>query len=160
GVGCLFLPKDAAQAARGKQLFEEIVAEEGQRFLGWRPLVTDNHSLGASALAVEPAMEQAFVGWGSRIADPDQFERKLYVIRKRFEREIAALGLDDHKYFYFPSLSCYTLVYKGMLTPEQLDEYFAADLRDERLQSALCMFHSRFSTNTFPSWELAHPYRM
>ena len=105
-------------------------------------------------------MYHAFVGRGPTIADADAFERKLYVIRKRFETEIEDSGLDDHKFFYFASLSCRTLVYKGMLTPDQLGAYFADDLGDERLVSALCMFHSRFSTNTFPSWELAHPYRM
>ncbi|MBV8610144.1 MAG: glutamate synthase subunit alpha, partial [Singulisphaera sp.] len=90
----------------------------------------------------------------------DRFERKLYVIRKRFETAIEISRMQDHKFFYFASLSGRTLVYKGMLTPEQLGRYFANDLDDERLESALCMFHSRFSTNTFPSWELAHPYRM
>ncbi len=92
--------------------------------------------------------------------DADRFERKLYAIRKRFEKEIEESGLDDHKYFYFSSLSCQTLVYKGMLTTEQLGHYFADDLGDPLCTSALCMFHSRFSTNTFPSWQLAHPYRM
>ena len=92
--------------------------------------------------------------------DSDAFERKLYVIRKRFETEIAESGLDDHKYFYFSSLSCRTLVYKGMLTPSQVAVYFDDDLGDPLLSSAICMFHSRFSTNTFPSWQLAHPYRM
>ena len=92
--------------------------------------------------------------------DADRFERKLYVIRKRFEKEIEDSGLDDRKYFYFSSLSCRTLVYKGMLTTEQLGQYFADDLDNSLCTSALCMFHSRFSTNTFPSWELAHPYRM
>ncbi|HET6384218.1 MAG TPA: glutamate synthase large subunit, partial [Armatimonadota bacterium] len=159
GAGCLFLPKDTDQAHRGKLLFEQIVEEEGQRFLGWRQVPTDNRTLGDTALNVEPCMEHAFVGAGPNITDPDHLERKLYVIRKRFERAIAETGLSDHRYFYFPSLSCYTIVYKGMLTTEQLDEYFP-DLHDETLQSALCMFHSRFSTNTFPSWELAHPYRM
>ncbi len=160
GVGTLFLPRNADSQAHGKRLLENIVADEGQTFLGWRHLPTDNHSLGASSLAVEPDMEQTFVGWGPNITDPDQFERKLYVIRKRFETAIQAAHVDDKHYFYFPSLSCYTLVYKGMLTPGQLDEYFANDLQDKRLASAFCMFHSRFSTNTFPSWELAHPYRV
>ncbi len=105
-------------------------------------------------------MFHALVGRGPRIKDADAFERKLYVIRKVFETRIRDSGLDDHKYFYFASLSCRTLVYKGMLTPEQLGHYFADDLGDPSLVSALCLFHSRFSTNTFPSWELAHPYRM
>jgi glutamate synthase (NADPH/NADH) large chain len=159
GAGILFLPHPAESKQQGKALFERIVAEEGQRFLGWREVPTDNHSLGASAKAVEPAMEQAFVGRGESIRDADHFERKLYVIRRRFENEVKAAGLEGGDAFYFPSLSCYTLVYKGMLTPEQLDEYFP-DLHDESLQSALCMYHSRFSTNTFPSWDLAHPFRL
>ena len=159
GVGCLFLPRDRDQAGRGKQLFEQIVQEEGQQFLGWRPVPTNNKGLGLTAVAVEPSMKHAFVGAGPNIKDPDHFERKLFVIRKRFESAITRICPDEHKFFYFPSLSCYTLVYKGMLTPEQLDGYFP-DLHDSALQSALCMYHSRFSTNTFPSWELAHPYRM
>jgi glutamate synthase (ferredoxin) len=159
GVGALFTSPILSQQAFGQRLFETIVREEGQTFLGWRKLVTDNSLLGDTAKLVEPAMFHAFIGsaWPD---DPDRFERKLYVIRKRFQKAIELSGLDDHKFFYFSSLSCRTLVYKGMLTPEQLDAYFADDLRDERLASALCMFHSRFSTNTFPSWELAHPYRM
>ncbi|MCC2667773.1 MAG: glutamate synthase family protein [Armatimonadetes bacterium] len=159
GAGTLFMPKGDAPKAEGKALFERIVAEEGQRFLGWRPVPVDNSSLGQTALDVEPDMEQAFVAWGDAIRDADHFERKLYVIRKRFENEIAASGIAGSEYFYFPSLSCQTMVYKGMLTPEQVDHYFP-DLSDERLDSALCLYHSRFSTNTFPSWELAHPYRM
>ncbi|HEX8200401.1 MAG TPA: glutamate synthase central domain-containing protein, partial [Isosphaeraceae bacterium] len=158
GVGAFFTSPDPDQQEFGKRRFEEIVAEEGQRFLGWRPLKTDNSTLGDSARAVEPTMFHAFVG--SADDDPDRFERKLFVIRKRFEAFIETSGLDDHKFFYFASLSCRTLVYKGMLTTDQLATYFADDFQDERLTSALCLFHSRFSTNTFPSWELAHPYRM
>ena len=142
------------------KIFEKIVAAEGQVFLGWRALLTDNAALGASARAVEPRMFHALLGRGPRVQDSDAFERKLYVIRKRFETEIAESGLDDHKYFYFSSLSCRTLVYKGMLTPSQVAVYFDDDLGDPLLASAICMFHSRFSTNTFPSWQLAHPYRM
>ena len=141
-------------------IFTKIVVEEGQQFLGWRPLVTDNALLGASAQAVEPKMFHALVGRGPRTKDADAFERKLFVIRKRFEAEIAESGLDDHKFFYFSSLSCRTVVYKGMLTPSQVSVYFHDDLGDPLLESAICMFHSRFSTNTFPSWQLAHPYRM
>lgn len=159
GAGTLFMPRDRRSRAEGKKLFERIVKEEGQRFLGWREVPTDNRTLGDTSLSMEPCMEQAFVAWGEQIADPDQFERKLYVIRRRFENAAAKSDLKDKGQFYFPSLSCYTLIYKGMLTPQQVDEYFP-DLHDETLQSALCMFHSRFSTNTFPNWELAHPYRM
>jgi len=162
GVGALFAAPDPVQREYGTRLFERIVAEEGQALLGWRPLKTDNSMIGDSAKAVEPVMLHALVGRGPGYADADddRFERKLYVIRKRFEKEIEEFGLDDHRFFYFSSLSCRTVVYKGMLTPEQVPAYFADDLGDERLASALCLFHSRFSTNTFPSWELAHPYRM
>jgi glutamate synthase (ferredoxin) len=160
GVGAFFTSPDPAQQKFGMEAFEKIVALQGQSFLGWRSLLTDNSLLGASAKAVEPRMFHALVERGPRLRDTDAFERKLYVIRKRFETEIAESGLDDHKYFYFSSLSCRTLVYKGMLTPIQVGAYFADDLDDPLLKSALCMFHSRFSTNTFPSWQLAHPYRM
>ncbi len=159
GAGTLFLPKVEASKAEGKRLFEQIVADEGQKFLGWRPLPTENSSLGQTALDVEPDMEQAFIAWGDNIRDADQFERKLYVIRRRFENIAAKSDLEQKGFFYFPSLSCYTIVYKGMLTPDQVPLYFP-DLNDPDLKSALCMFHSRFSTNTFPAWELAHPYRM
>ena len=160
GVGAFFTSPIHAQQEFGKRLFESIVTDEGQTFLGWRRLHTDNSSLGESAKRVEPAMWHAIIGRGPKNKDEDAFERKLFVIRKRFETEIEISGLDDHKFFYFPSLSCRTLVYKGMLTPDQVPAYFADDLGDERLTSAICLFHSRFSTNTFPSWELAHPYRM
>ena len=158
GIGALFASPDPEQQAFGRRMFEVIAAEEGQRVLGWRTLKVDNSSLGETARGVEPAMLQ--VALESSYDDPDRFERKLYVIRKRFEAAIENSGLDDHKYFYFASLSCRTLVYKGMLTPHQVASYFADDLEDPDLASALCLFHSRFSTNTFPSWELAHPYRM
>jgi glutamate synthase (ferredoxin) len=160
GVGSFFTAPMPAQERYGMQLVERIVAEEGQPFLGWRRLKTDGSTLGESARSVEPGMWQAVIGRSPRCLDSDAFERKLFVIRKRFETEIENSGLDDHKYFYFPSLSCRTLVYKGMLTTDQLASYFADDFEDPLFRSALCMFHSRFSTNTFPSWPLAHPYRM
>ncbi len=160
GVGAFFTSPDPSQQEFGKALFERIVAEEKQVFLGWRPLQTDNRQLGVTARAVEPVMFHALIGRGPGIKDADHFERKLYVIRKVFETRLERSGLDDHKYFYFASLSCRTLVYKGMLTPGQLGPYFADDLGDASLVSAMALFHSRFSTNTFPSWELAHPYRM
>ncbi len=158
GVGAFFASPLVSQQGIGMRLFEQIVEEEGQKFLGWRRIPTDNSELGEGARRVEPAMFHAFVG--SSYDDPEKFERKLFVIRKRFETAIEVSGLEDHKFFYFSSLSCQTLVYKGMLTPGQLGSYFAADLGDPAVESALAMFHSRFSTNTFPSWELAHPYRM
>ncbi len=158
GVGAFFASPIVSQQGFGQRMFERIVAEEGLEFLGWRRLRTDNSTLGEGATRVEPAIFHAFVG--APYDDPDRFERKLFVVRKKFEKAIEVSGLEDHKFFYFASLSCRTLVYKGMLTPEQLGLYFADDLGDPALTSALAMVHSRFSTNTFPSWELAHPYRM
>ncbi len=158
GIGAFFTSPVPAQQEFGKQIVERLIALEGQVFLGWRGLETDASTLGPSAREVEPVMWHAHVGRGPKIKTDDEFERKLYVIRKRFENE--PHDLDDHKYFYFSSLSCRTVVYKGMLTTEQLGLYYHDDLGDPLCTSALCMFHSRFSTNTFPSWELAHPYRM
>ena len=158
GIGLFFSPRDERARAQAMAPFTAIVEEEGQHLLGWRPVPTDNREVGESARAVEPAMQQVFIGRGSNVLDDDAFERKLYVIRKRFERAIHRWGIKDPEYCYFPSLSCRTLVYKGMLTATQLRSYFP-DLSDARLISAMAMFHSRFSTNTFPSWKLAHPYR-
>ncbi|MFN0148862.1 MAG: glutamate synthase large subunit [Dehalococcoidia bacterium] len=159
GSGLLFSPQDARARHQGQALFAAIVEEEGQHLLGWRDVPATNSSVGITARAAEPVIMQAFIGRGAGVEDDDSFERKLYVIRKRFEKAIPRWGIRDHHYFYFPSLSCRTIVYKGMLTAMQLREYFP-DLQDSRFISALGMFHSRFSTNTFPSWRLAHPYRM
>jgi glutamate synthase (ferredoxin) len=159
GAGLFFSSKDPRASAQVQALFGAIVMEEGQHLLGWRRVPTNNAEVGASALAVEPDMYQVFIGRGDGIASDDAFERKLYVIRKRFEKAVHRWGIADAEQYYFASLSCRTLVYKGMLTATQLRGYFP-DLSDPHVISALAMFHSRFSTNTFPSWELAHPYRM
>ncbi len=158
GVGMFFAAPDGARQTQGLAAVEQIVREANLPFLGWRRLRTNNSTLGEGARTVEPVVFQCYIG--SRYgADTDRFERKLFVIRKKFEHLNEATG-DDHRFFYFPSLSCRTVVYKGMLTPGQVPEYYADDLEDPRFVSAFAMFHSRFSTNTFPSWELAHPYRM
>ena len=159
GVGSFFASRQDGARAEAMALFTTIVEDEGQNVLGWRRVPTNNASVGASAKAVEPQMYHVFIRRGEAIADDDAFERKLYVIRKRFETAIRSGDIEDAGTFYFASLSCRTLVYKGMLMPTQLREYFP-DLSDARVMSALVMFHSRFSTNTFPSWRLAHPYRM
>ncbi len=159
GAGLFFASRDPRATEQAKALFAAIVEEEGQHLLGWRRVPTNNAGLGATALAAEPEMWQVFISRGAGIETEDAFERRLYVIRKRFEKAIQRWGIRDAEWFYFPSLSCRTLVYKGMLTATQLRGYFP-DLGDRHLISALAMFHSRFSTNTFPSWELAHPYRM
>ena len=160
GAGMVFLPRDTAERQRVRDLVGRITAEEGQTLLGWRPVPTDDRSLGDRARAAEPLIEQLFIGRvASQVApDPLGFERKLYVIRKRIEREADGLGLGNRSSFYFVSLSSKTLIYKGMLTAAQIRPMFP-DLADERLESALALVHQRFSTNTFPSWPLAHPYR-
>ncbi|HKQ29707.1 MAG TPA: glutamate synthase subunit alpha, partial [Burkholderiales bacterium] len=158
GAGLVFLPRDKAQAKQCQEIVERIAKEEGQSVLGWRDVPTDDSSLGPSARAAEPAFKQVFIARAAGVADEAAFERKLYVIRKRAEHEIAKSSLSERKLFYTPSLSARTLVYKGMLTPSQVELMFP-DLRDESLQSALALVHSRFSTNTFPSWPLAHPFR-
>ena len=158
GVGMLFC-HDGEARNLAMNLLAEIVRGEGQHLLGWREVPTDNALLGETSLEAEPAVRQVFIGRGTWVKTEDDFERRLYVIRKQFEREVERRGIGDSEAFYFSSLSCRTVVYKGMLTALQLPEYYP-DLRDRRMVTALAMFHSRFSTNTFPSWKLAHPYRM
>ncbi len=163
GVGFLFLPKDDAQRAAQEQKLAAIIAEEGQIVLGWRTVPTNNADLGQSAIDAEPSMRQVFIGRSAQVfakqeSDALAFERKLYVIRKRAEHEIHYSKMPGGDDFYVPSLSAKTIVYKGMLTPDQVDSYFP-DLSDERMVSALALVHSRFSTNTFPNWDRSHPYR-
>ena len=162
GAGFVFLPRDAGLRARIETLFERIVVEEGQHVLGWRDVPTDDIALGPSAVAGEPVFRQILIGRGGPdAAGPDadaRFERKLYVIRKRIEHAVDALSLPDRNAFYVPSLSSRTLIYKGMLTAGQIAPMFP-DLADPDVESALALVHQRFSTNTFPSWPLAHPYR-
>ncbi len=153
GVAVCFLPQDAGRRRELEVLLERTVTAEGQIVLGWRDIPVERGRAGAHANLFAPVMRQLFVGAGPEHgADLLAFERKLYVIRRSAEREA---GAD----LAIPSFSARTLVYKGMLTAPQLGRYFP-DLADERLASALALVHSRFSTNTFPSWELAHPYRM
>ncbi|MBD2257638.1 glutamate synthase large subunit [Pseudanabaena sp. FACHB-2040] len=155
GVGMIYSSPQAADREQGRRAFEQIVAEEGLQVLGWRDVPTDNASLGDTAKASEPFMQQVFIQRPTGL-DELGLERKLYVIRKRSHSAIRAAEIDP--YWYPASLSCRTLVYKGMLTPAQVGEYFL-DLKDPDLTSALGLVHSRFSTNTFPSWERSHPYR-
>src|SRR5262245_45248247 len=159
GAGLVFLPRDPFQADKVRALFHSIVEEEGQHCLGWRSVPTDDRPLGATALSVEPTIVQVFIGrGGDRSADALAFERKLYVIRKLFEKAVAAIDLPERTFAYIPSLSSRTLIYKGMLSADQIEVMYP-DLRDPAVESALALVHQRFSTNTFPSWPLAHPYR-
>ena len=162
GAGLVFLPKDDDARRQVEATIERIVAEEGQQVLGWREVPTDDSALGPRAVAAEPVFRQIFVGAVAPAAVPDEawFERKLYVIRKRIEHDVDQLGLspEAQQSFYVVSLSSRTLIYKGMLTASQIAPLFL-DLGDETVESALALVHQRFSTNTFPSWPLAHPYR-
>ncbi len=159
GVGMIFLPQDDAQRRDCEQKVNEIIAAEGQELLGWRTVPTHNRGLGKSALLAEPAVRQVFIKRSPNLTDPMAFERKLYVICKLAKAAIRdsgnCAGGDE---FYINSLSYKTIIYKGMLMSEQLEEYYP-DLSDPDIETALAIVHSRFSTNTFPSWDRAHPYR-
>ncbi len=159
GVGMVFLPRHERSRAACESLLERVVEEEGQILLGWRDVPTDNTGLGESVKAVEPVVRQLFVGRGPECPDQDAFERKLFVIRKVVEHRVRAADLEGGEAFYIPSLSSRTLCYKGMLLANQVDVYYP-DLVDERADSAVALVHQRFSTNTFPSWDLAQPFRM
>ncbi|HTH46894.1 MAG TPA: glutamate synthase central domain-containing protein, partial [Candidatus Limnocylindria bacterium] len=158
GVGMIYLPPDPRERRKIQQAFEKIINSEGQEFLGWRSVPTDNSSLGQTAKSSEPDVCQVFIGRGPEVTDDLGFERKLYVIRKRSFAEIRCSTMDGAAFWYVCSLSCRTLIYKGMLLTEQVGKYFP-DLRDPRMKTALALVHSRFSTNTFPSWGRSHPYR-
>jgi glutamate synthase (ferredoxin) len=156
GVGMLYCSPDPTERERSQAAFSEIVTAAGQTILGWRDVPTINASLGETARASEPFMRQVFIGRNPNLADELAFERKLYIIRKRAHNAINSTGMDP--FWYAASLSCRTLIYKGMLMPAQVGAYYP-DLQDPDLTSALALVHSRFSTNTFPSWERSHPYR-
>jgi glutamate synthase (ferredoxin) len=157
GAGLVFLPRDPAQSEACQQLFASIILEEGQQLLGWRDVPTDDSHVGPTARASEPSFRQIFIGLTA--TDTASIERKLYIIRKRIEHAVANSAFSERGLFYIPSLSSQTLVYKGMLTVSQIEQFFP-DLTDPLFESALALVHQRFSTNTFPSWPLAHPFRI
>jgi glutamate synthase (NADPH/NADH) large chain len=159
GVGMVFLPRDPASRIACEYEIERAIKDEGQVSLGWRDVPVDNSDLAAPAIQLEPVIRQVFVGRGKRVTVTDALERKLYIIRKSSGHAIQALRLKHGKQFYVPSMSARTVVYKGMLLANQVGEYYL-DLKDARVESALAMVHQRFSTNTFPSWDLAHPFRL
>jgi glutamate synthase (NADPH/NADH) large chain len=158
-VGMIFLPQHNQTRAECEALIERTIEEEGQILLGWRDVPTNNSGLGESVRAVEPVIRQLFIACGANCPTQEEFERKLFVIRKIIEHQVRDSDWDERENFYIPSLSSRTLLYKGMLLANQVDTYYQ-DLKDERLVSALALVHQRFSTNTFPSWDLAHPFRM
>ncbi len=156
-VGMVFLPVGKHQRIQCEGIVERIAVEEGLTVLGWRDTPCDGAAIGREARVTQPYIQQIFLGrpggWNE-----DHFERKLYVTRKRIEREIAGAEIENRHFFYIPSLSSRTIVYKGLLLAPQIANFYG-ELADPRVKSALCMVHQRFSTNTFPSWPLAHPYR-
>ena len=158
GVGMVFLPEDRNQRKQCEDAFHDIITQEGLDFLGWRTVPTNHSSIGVTAKASQPSIHQVFIGKSNEIKNELEFDRKLYVIRKRVEKVVREKQLAGDSTFYVASLSSRTIVYKGMLTPEQIDQFYL-DLQDETFTSAFALLHSRYSTNTFPSWERAHPNR-
>ena len=156
GIGMIFMPQDYGLRMKAKNAIERIIQEEGQESLGWRPVPINDSFVGKVASKTKPVIRQVFISSAESIGDRMEFERRLYIIRKRIEQEMG--GDPDYKDVYFSSLSSSTIVYKGMLIPEQLDSFYI-DLNHPEFKSALALVHSRFSTNTFPSWQRSHPNR-
>ncbi|MGH9328607.1 MAG: glutamate synthase large subunit [Terriglobia bacterium] len=157
GVGMVFLPVGRQERVLCEGILEKVVAQEGLSVLGWRDTPLDANSIGRIARSTQPYIEQIFVRRAPGM-DQDALERKLYIVRKRVENEIAASELKEKSSFYIPSLSSRTIVYKGLLLAPQI-AHFYKELSDTEVMSAVCLVHQRFSTNTFPTWHLAHPYR-
>ena len=157
GVGMTFLPVERHDRLQCEGILERIVTEEGLTVLGWRDTPINGAAIGREARNSQPYIQQIFVSRGKGMND-DQLERKLYLVRKRAENEVAKSDLPEKSFFYMPSFSCRTIVYKGLLLAPQIANFYP-ELSDPDVTSALCLVHQRFSTNTFPTWQLAHPYR-
>jgi len=157
GVGMVFFPVEKLPRLQCEGIIEKVVGEEGLTVLGWRDTPCDGNAIGRVARASQPYIQQIFIGCPAGM-DEDGFERKLYVVRKQIEAQVAAADMDDKHFFYIPSLSSRTIVYKGLLLAPQIANFYG-ELSDPEVVSAICLVHQRFSTNTFPSWRLAHPFR-
>src|SRR5947207_6930728 len=158
-VGFLFMPHDAEWRAKIHKIYEEQTALEGMKVLGWRDVPSDDSTLGESVKPTAPMHQQVFIARGSKIKDEDEFERRLYILRTAISGTLYGMRERKGSGYYPVSISCRTVVYKGMFLADQLGTYYP-DLRDPDFESALALVHQRFSTNTFPTWSLAHPYRM
>jgi glutamate synthase domain-containing protein 2/glutamate synthase domain-containing protein 1/glutamate synthase domain-containing protein 3 len=158
GTGLIFLPTDPKERDFCKTLFTKIINEEAAGLLGWRRVPVDNSNIGVTARETEPVIEQIFIQNFSKSKDLLNFERKLYVTRKRVENIVRPSGLKQKAFFYVTNLSCRTFSYKGLLMPHQVGNFFI-DLKDESMKSAISLVHSRYSTNTFPTWNLSQPFR-
>ncbi len=159
GTGIIFLPKDKNEYQTVKDIFKKIITDEGQTLLGWRAVPVDNTDIGKTARETEPVIEQIFIGSTlPESKDPLTFERKLYVIRKKIENAVRTSTITQKSYFYITNISSRTMLYKGLLITYQVEKFFT-DLKDPSIDSAICLVHSRYSTNTFPTWDLAQPFR-
>jgi glutamate synthase domain-containing protein 2/glutamate synthase domain-containing protein 1/glutamate synthase domain-containing protein 3 len=162
GVGMIFLPQDAVQRHICERILERVARDNGMKVLGWRDVPVDNNFVGPTPRNVEPRIRQVFLSFGDIFFNKKDFDRRLYLVRQRTENEVEfgqnVLTPDSREQFYICILSGNRMIYKGMLTATQLGHYYL-DLKDPEFKSALAMVHSRFSTNTFPSWQLAHPFR-
>ena len=158
-VGALFMPRDPDWRQVIRDIWAQKIKREGMTLLGWREVPTDNSTLGESVKPTEPVHLQVFIGRGKKITTADEFERRLYILRKSISNAIYTRKERRLSGYYPVSISCRTIVYKGMFLADQLGTYYP-DLRDKDFDSALALVHQRFSTNTFPAWSLAHPYRM
>ena len=159
GVGMVFLPQSKVAREKCEAIISKIIEEEDQAEIGWRKVPVNNENIANAARDVEPVIKQVIISRNKNCTSQDNFERKLFVIRKRIEIEVDKVGIDDPAKFYITSMSSRTIVYKGMLLANEVGIYFK-DLLSVLMESALALVHQRFSTNTFPSWELAHPYRI
>ncbi len=157
GIGMCFLPVELTARLKAEGIIERVTREEGLEPLGWRDTPIYSDAIGRVARASQPYIEQVFIKRPTGM-DEDTFERKLYLVRKRTENEMLASDIREKDFFYIPSLSCRTIIYKGLLLAPQIDQFYK-DLADPDTISSICMVHQRFSTNTFPTWQLAHPFR-
>ncbi len=159
GTGIVFLPTDSRERELCKDTLSEMVKKEGQEILGWRQVPVDDSDIGISAKRTQPAIEQIFIKKIGCVNDELTFERKLYVIRKKAEKKIRSSALKQRAFFYITNISSRTFSYKGLLMPCQVDKFFL-DLQDGEMKSSITLVHSRYSTNTFPTWDLAQPFRL
>jgi glutamate synthase domain-containing protein 2/glutamate synthase domain-containing protein 1/glutamate synthase domain-containing protein 3 len=159
GTGLVFLPQDEMQRGQCRKILEEAIESEGQKLLGWRKMPTNNANIGKTAKASEPKIWQVFIARGAGVKDEREFDRMLYIIRKVAENRIFKSDMPAKEDFYVPTLTCRIIIYKGLLLPEQMEEYYP-DLLDPEFDSALALVHQRYSTNTFPAWKLAQPFHV
>ena len=158
GTGLIFLPTEVEERRFCKEVFTSVIEEEGQELLGWRNVPVDDSDIGKTARDTQPLIQQVFIGKNKKVKDQLLFERKLYIIRKRIEKTIRSSYIKGKTFFYITNISSRVFSYKGLLMPTQLENFFL-DLKGESMKSAICLVHSRYSTNTFPTWDLAQPFR-